>query len=170
MVPSGPTARIVSTMRSLYVVLRMTEPSAAATIDAIIAHGGQLVQPIGADAPEVTRRYRDPAGNVIGIYQEPGQFELFREVKQSPRRAARPVHGRAAARQPLHRHRQGDTHVRRTRARGAIRCCAGRSATTSRKNVNRWCGSSPASRICPMSRRTPHCPTRSRRGRTRFSW
>lgn len=46
--------------------------SVAATVDAVIAHGGELVQPIGADAPEVTARYRDPAGNVIGLYQEPG--------------------------------------------------------------------------------------------------
>ena len=47
--------------------------SVAATIDAVIAHGGQLVQPIGADAPEVTARFRDPAGNVIGLYQEPAR-------------------------------------------------------------------------------------------------
>jgi predicted enzyme related to lactoylglutathione lyase len=47
--------------------------SVAATIDAVIAHGGELVQPIGADAPEVTARFRDPAGNVIGLYQEPSR-------------------------------------------------------------------------------------------------
>src|SRR6266700_5347711 len=46
--------------------------SVAATIDAVVAHGGALVQPIGADAPEITARFRDPAGNVIGLYQEPG--------------------------------------------------------------------------------------------------
>jgi predicted enzyme related to lactoylglutathione lyase len=46
--------------------------SVAATIDAVLAHGGELVQPIGRDAPEVTARFRDPAGNVIGLYQEPG--------------------------------------------------------------------------------------------------
>jgi predicted enzyme related to lactoylglutathione lyase len=45
--------------------------SVAATIDAILAHGGELVQPIGVDAPEVTARFRDPAGNVFGLYQEP---------------------------------------------------------------------------------------------------
>src|SRR5258707_13797323 len=45
--------------------------SVAATIDAVIAHGGELVQPIGGDAPEITARFRDPAGNVIGLYQEP---------------------------------------------------------------------------------------------------
>jgi predicted enzyme related to lactoylglutathione lyase len=47
--------------------------SVAATIDAVAAHGGELVQPIGADAPEVTARFRDPAGNVIGLYQEPSR-------------------------------------------------------------------------------------------------
>jgi uncharacterized protein len=47
--------------------------SVAATVDAVIAHGGELVQPIGADAPEVTARFRDPAGNVIGLYQEPSR-------------------------------------------------------------------------------------------------
>lgn len=45
--------------------------SVAATIDSVIAQGGELVQPIGADAPEITARFRDPAGNVIGLYQEP---------------------------------------------------------------------------------------------------
>ena len=45
--------------------------SVAATIDAVVAHGGEIVQPIGADAPEITARFRDPAGNVIGLYQEP---------------------------------------------------------------------------------------------------
>ena len=46
--------------------------SVAAMIDAVIAHGGELVQPIGADAPEITARFRDLAGNVIGLYQQPG--------------------------------------------------------------------------------------------------
>jgi uncharacterized protein len=46
--------------------------SVAATVDAVIAHGGELVQPIGADAPEITARFRDPGGNVIGLYQDPG--------------------------------------------------------------------------------------------------
>jgi len=45
--------------------------SVAATIDTMLAHGGELVQPVGADAPEITARFRDPAGNVIGLYQQP---------------------------------------------------------------------------------------------------
>ena len=48
----------------------------SATIDALIAHGGGLVQPIGVDAPEITARFRDPAGNVIGLYQEPSRQKL----------------------------------------------------------------------------------------------
>jgi hypothetical protein len=44
----------------------------AATLDAILAHGGEIVQPVGTDAPEITARFRDPAGNVLGLYQERG--------------------------------------------------------------------------------------------------
>ena len=44
---------------------------AAKTVDAIKANGGEIVQPIGQDAPEITARFRDPAGNVIGLYQQP---------------------------------------------------------------------------------------------------
>lgn len=43
------------------------------TASAVVANGGEIVQPIGADAPEVTARFRDPAGNVIGLYQEPSR-------------------------------------------------------------------------------------------------
>lgn len=32
---------------------------------------GVIVRPIGVDAPEITARFRDPAGNVIGLYQQP---------------------------------------------------------------------------------------------------
>jgi uncharacterized protein len=41
------------------------------TIDLVTANGGEIVQQIGADAPEITARFRDPGGNVIGLYQEP---------------------------------------------------------------------------------------------------
>jgi uncharacterized protein len=57
--------------REAGLLLYIMVDSVAATIDAILAHGGELVQPIGADAPEITARFRDPAGNVIGLYQQP---------------------------------------------------------------------------------------------------
>ncbi len=44
--------------------------SVAAILDAVVANGGEIVQPIGADAPEITARFRDPAGNVIGLFQQ----------------------------------------------------------------------------------------------------
>lgn len=41
------------------------------TIESIKTSGGEIVQPIGVDAPEITARFKDPGGNVIGLYQEP---------------------------------------------------------------------------------------------------
>ena len=49
--------------------------SVAAALDAVVANGGRIVQPIGMDAPEITARFGDPAGNVIGLYQEPAQTQ-----------------------------------------------------------------------------------------------
>jgi predicted enzyme related to lactoylglutathione lyase len=45
--------------------------SISATIEAIVASGGSITQPIGMDAPEITARFSDPAGNIIGLYQQP---------------------------------------------------------------------------------------------------
>ena len=45
--------------------------SVAAAVDLVVANGGEIVQPIGVDAPEITARFRDPGGNVVGLYQEP---------------------------------------------------------------------------------------------------
>ncbi len=44
--------------------------SVAEACEAVVAHGGEIVQPIGGDAPEITARFRDPAGNVIGLFEE----------------------------------------------------------------------------------------------------
>jgi uncharacterized protein len=52
-------------------LLYINVDSVSATLDLIVANGGEVVQPIGADAPEITARFRDPAGNVIGLYQQP---------------------------------------------------------------------------------------------------
>jgi uncharacterized protein len=45
--------------------------SVAAAVDAVVAHGGEIVQPLGAGATEITARFRDPGGNGIGLYQQP---------------------------------------------------------------------------------------------------
>jgi predicted enzyme related to lactoylglutathione lyase len=47
--------------------------SVESTVREVVAAGGTLVQPVGADAPEITARFRDPGGNIIGLYQEPAK-------------------------------------------------------------------------------------------------
>ena len=53
------------------VLIYIMVDSVAATVDAIVASGCEIVQPIGADAPEITARFRDPGGNIFGLYQQP---------------------------------------------------------------------------------------------------
>ena len=50
--------------------------SAATTIEAIIAAGGEIVQPVNPDEHEVYALFRDPVGNILGIYQQPGLTEI----------------------------------------------------------------------------------------------
>lgn len=45
--------------------------SVAETVESIVANGCEIVQPIGVDAPEITARFRDPGGNIIGLYESP---------------------------------------------------------------------------------------------------
>jgi len=60
--PSSPSPGLL-----LYVMV----DSIAATVDAVTAHGGSIVEPVRVDAPELTARFADPDGNVLGLYQEP---------------------------------------------------------------------------------------------------
>ncbi|HEX2919447.1 MAG TPA: VOC family protein [Edaphobacter sp.] len=53
-----------------FVVYIMVD-DAAATIAKLEAAGAEIVQPIGGDPGEITARFRDPGGNILGIYQEP---------------------------------------------------------------------------------------------------
>ena len=50
--------------------------SAATTIEAIIAAGGKIVQPVNPDEHEVYALFQDPEGNILGIYQQPGLAEM----------------------------------------------------------------------------------------------
>jgi predicted enzyme related to lactoylglutathione lyase len=51
-----------------YIMVDSVESSVAA----VAKNGGEIVQKIGMDAPEITARFRDPGGNIVGLYQEPG--------------------------------------------------------------------------------------------------
>jgi predicted enzyme related to lactoylglutathione lyase len=46
--------------------------NAARASEAVVAAGGDIVQPVDPDSPEVYLTFRDPAGNVLGIYQQEG--------------------------------------------------------------------------------------------------
>jgi predicted enzyme related to lactoylglutathione lyase len=46
--------------------------SATAAVDAVVSAGGEIVKPVDPTAREVVATFRDPAGNLLGIYQQPG--------------------------------------------------------------------------------------------------
>ena len=50
-------------------LLFITVDSVAATLDAIVREGGDVVRSIGVDTPEIGR-FHDPAGNVFGLFQD----------------------------------------------------------------------------------------------------
>jgi predicted enzyme related to lactoylglutathione lyase len=66
---SWVTGRPPSTTPGLLIYVMVD--NAEATVAAIAARGGRIVQPIGGDAPEITARFADLDGNVLGVYQEP---------------------------------------------------------------------------------------------------
>ncbi len=41
-----------------------------ATVQSVKDHGGTIVQEIGKDLPEITARFADPTGNVLGLFQQ----------------------------------------------------------------------------------------------------
>ena len=64
-----PAAAEVSLM--VYIMVA----SAAKAIDAIRSAGGEIIHQVDPGAREVVATFRDPAGNLIGIYQQPGLAE-----------------------------------------------------------------------------------------------
>lgn len=42
-----------------------------ASVAAVRANGGEIVKPADHDAPNIYALFRDPAGNVMGIFEEP---------------------------------------------------------------------------------------------------
>src|SRR5882757_9727163 len=65
------TGRKPSTEAGLLIYIMVD--NAAAIIENVVANGGKIVQPIGADHPEITARFTDPGGNILGLYQQPKQ-------------------------------------------------------------------------------------------------
>ena len=55
----------------------------ATTIEAIIAAGGAITQPVNPDAGEVYALFSDPTGNELGVYQQPGLAETEAQMSQA---------------------------------------------------------------------------------------
>lgn len=68
---SWVTGRIAAAISGLVIYIMVD--NITVTIDKIILNGGKIVQPVGMDAPEITARFSDPAGNVLGLYQPPNK-------------------------------------------------------------------------------------------------
>ncbi len=43
---------------------------AEATLRKIAAHGGEIVEPVPPGSPEIVALFKDPGGNLLGVYQE----------------------------------------------------------------------------------------------------
>jgi uncharacterized protein len=61
---------------------------ADAALDAVLAAGGEIVRPVDPGAGEVFGWFRDPAGNVLGVYQQPG----LADAEASPRPVPEHLH------------------------------------------------------------------------------
>jgi predicted enzyme related to lactoylglutathione lyase len=56
--------------RTVGLLLYVMVADIAATIERIVAGGGEIVEPPEPEARDVIARFRDPEGNVLGLYQE----------------------------------------------------------------------------------------------------
>jgi predicted enzyme related to lactoylglutathione lyase len=65
--------------------------SVAEAVKAVVSAGGEIVQPVDAHAREVVATFRDPAGNLIGIYQQPGLAETEARESASRKRTPSPA-------------------------------------------------------------------------------
>jgi len=61
---------------------------ADAALEAVLAAGGEIVRPVDPSAGEVFFWFRDPAGNVLGAYQQPG----LAEAEAAPRPVPEHLH------------------------------------------------------------------------------
>jgi uncharacterized protein len=59
--------------------------SAARAIEAVRSAGGEIVHQVDPHAREVVATFRDPAGNLLGIYQQPGLADAEAQAVSSTR-------------------------------------------------------------------------------------
>jgi predicted enzyme related to lactoylglutathione lyase len=52
------------------IIIWIMVPDAQAAADRVLGHGGTIVLPVDPNSAEKMARFRDPAGNQLGIYQQ----------------------------------------------------------------------------------------------------
>jgi predicted enzyme related to lactoylglutathione lyase len=52
------------------ILISIMVDSIETTVNAIVANGGKIVQPVGTDASVMTALFTDPSGNVFCLYQD----------------------------------------------------------------------------------------------------
>jgi 2,7-dihydroxy-5-methyl-1-naphthoate 7-O-methyltransferase len=70
---------------------------AAATLAAVQAAGGEVVRPVNPRAPEVFAWFKDPGGNVLGIYQQRGLAQTEQAKETTERAEETAAHPTAAS-------------------------------------------------------------------------
>lgn len=76
-----------SSARDTGLMVYVMVADAAAAVEAIRSAGGEIVDPVDPNAREVVATFRDPAGNVLGIYQQRGLAETELNTAQKSIRA-----------------------------------------------------------------------------------
>ena len=82
---SGAFVRLRRPSRRPGALVYINVDDVAKSVKAVEEHGGKIVQPIGVDAPEITARFADPAGNVFGLYQQPTPKAVAAMMRSRPR-------------------------------------------------------------------------------------
>jgi predicted enzyme related to lactoylglutathione lyase len=62
------TDRLPATTLGLLVHIMVDDIEASMKL--VIDNGGEIIQPVGIDAPEITARFTDPCGNILGLFQQ----------------------------------------------------------------------------------------------------
>ena len=59
---------------------------ATTALDAVVASGGEVVRPVGPSGGGIFAWFKDPAGNVLGVYQQPDLAQMEQVDEKAARR------------------------------------------------------------------------------------
>jgi 2,7-dihydroxy-5-methyl-1-naphthoate 7-O-methyltransferase len=77
-------------------VIYIMVADAAAALAAVQAAGGEIARPVDPEAPEVFAWFKDPGGNILGVYQQPGLAQTEQAGEITERTEETTAHASAA--------------------------------------------------------------------------